>query len=206
MSHRNLEYLHRNRIIYRGYPENDEPTDIYWWGSYYEDGTYECYELFRSTAKITTFRSLKWHLSVLWWLNPNIDRKKFRNLSQFICDKSNGFITFTIPSKTLDNLINSFAKTKKPPKNKLRKIIFKPNLMIDISEKLKIVGSLIGRGRISRTDIYEWMLNINSLGQKITIAKLANCLKCSSRTIHRHMSDELKNEKEQLNNMLDEKV
>ena len=26
MSHRNLEYLHRKRIIYRGYPDNDEPT------------------------------------------------------------------------------------------------------------------------------------------------------------------------------------
>ena len=206
MSHRNLEYLHRKRIIYRGYPDNDEPTQSYWWGSYYQQGTYECYELFRSTAKITTFRSLKWHLSVLWWLNPNIDRKKFENLSQFICDKSNGFITFTIPSKTLDILINSFAKTKKPPKNKLRKIIFKPNLIIDVSKKLKIVGSLIGRGRISTNDIYEWMLNINSLEQKITIAKLANCLKCSSRNIHRHMTDELKNEKEQLNNMLDEKV
>ena len=69
MSHRNLDYLHRNRIVYRGYPENDEPTEIHWWGEYYKDGTYECYELFRSTAKITTFRSLKWHMSVLWWLN-----------------------------------------------------------------------------------------------------------------------------------------
>ena len=205
MSHRNLEYLHRNRIIYKGYP-TEQPTKKYWWGSYYENGTYECYELFRSKDKITTYKSLKWHLLVLYYLNEKITEKKFRNLSQFICDKSNGFITFTIPSKTLDNLINSFAKTKKPPKNKLRKIIFKPNLIIDVSEKLKIVGSLIGRGRISRTDIYEWMLNINSLEQKITIAKLANCLKCSSRTIHRHMSDELKNEKEQLNNMLDEKV
>ena len=205
MSHRNLEYLHRNRIIYKGYP-TEQPTKKYWWGSYYENGTYECYELFRSKAKITTYKSLKWHLLVLYYLNEKITEKKFRNLSQFICDKSNRYNSFTIPSKTLDNLINSFAKTKKPPKNKLRKIIFKPNLMIDISEKLKIVGSLIGRGRISRTDIYEWMLNINSLGQKITIAKLANCLKCSSRTIHRHMSDELKNEKEQLNNMLDEKV
>ena len=206
MSHRNLEYLHRNRIIYRGYPINDTPTKSFWWGDHYEDGTYECYELFRSTAKITTFRSLKWHLSVLWWLNKNIDRKKFKKITKFICDKSNGFVTFTIPSKTLDNLISSFAKTKKPPKNKLRKIIFKPNLVIDVSKKLKIVGSLIGRGRISRTDIYEWMLNINSLEQKITIAKLASCLNCSTRTIHRNMSDELKLEKEQLNNMLHEKV
>ena len=34
---------------------------------------------------------------------------------------------------------------------------------------------------------------------KITIAKLAEALKCSQRTIHRNMSEELKKEKELLN-------
>ena len=87
MSHRNLEHLHRNRIVYRSYPENDKPTESYWWGNYYEDGTHECYELFKSKAKITTYKSLKWHLLVLLYLNPNIDEKKFKNLSDFICDK-----------------------------------------------------------------------------------------------------------------------
>ena len=91
--------------------------------------------------------------------------------------------------------------------NKLRKIVFKHNCGLTKSEKLSIVGKLIGRlNGIKREDIYTSMLLLNDSDQKITIAKLANCLKCSSRTIHRHMSDELKNEKEQLNNMLDEKV
>ena len=65
-----LEYLNRKRIIYRRNPINDIPTSVYNWGWYYKDGTYECYELFRSSAKINTFRSLKWHLLVLWYLNP----------------------------------------------------------------------------------------------------------------------------------------
>ena len=129
MSQRAMKYLNDNRIVYRKYSE-DQPTQEYEWGWYYADGTHGYYSLFNSDAKINTMRSLTWHLVTLWWLNPNIDRKKFKNLSQFICDKSNGFITFTIPSKTLDHLIDSFAKTKKPPKNKLRKIIFKPNLLI----------------------------------------------------------------------------
>ena len=34
---------------------------------------------------------------------------------------------------------------------------------------------------------------------KITIAKLAEVLKCSQRTIHRNMGEELKREKELLN-------
>ena len=45
---------------------------------FYEDGTYECYELFRSKAKINTYKSLKWHLLVLWYLNPDLNRKNFK--------------------------------------------------------------------------------------------------------------------------------
>ena len=149
MSHRNLEYLHRNRIVYRAYPENDKPTESYWWGNYYEDGTHECYELFKSKAKITTYKSLKWHLLVLLYLNPNIDEKKFKNLSEFICDKSNGFITFTVSERLLNKISDEVYKTEldEAPKNKLRKIIFKPNSGIDVGKKLRIVGSLIGKNK-----------------------------------------------------------
>ena len=58
MSYRNLDYLNKRRIIYRRSPLKDQPTESFDWGDYYEDGTYECYELFRSKAKITTYKSL----------------------------------------------------------------------------------------------------------------------------------------------------
>jgi len=46
------------------------------------------------------------------------------------------------------------------------------------------------------------MLEINNNGSKITIAKLAKLLKCTSRTIHRNMGVELKREKQLLNKQL----
>ena len=61
MSHeRNLEYLNKHRIVYRRMPISDKPTELPHdtlfssFYDYYENGTYECYELFRSRAKITT--------------------------------------------------------------------------------------------------------------------------------------------------------
>ena len=48
------------------------------------------------------------------------------------------------------------------------------------------------------------MLMLNHGGWKITIARLANRLECSTRTIHRNMSIELKKEKELLNAQLDD--
>jgi transcriptional antiterminator len=43
---------------------------------------------------------------------------------------------------------------------------------------------------------------MHDLNQKITISKLAIYFDCTSRTIHRNMSNELKKEKELLNNSL----
>ena len=86
------------------------------------------------------------------------------------------------------------------PTNKLRKIIFKWNCGLTKSEKLSIVGQLIGRmNGINKSDVYEAMTQINYEGYKIIISKLAKMLNVTSRTIYRHMNDELKQEKERLN-------
>ena len=209
MSHRRLEYLHRNRIIYRRYPINDKPNQVFTWGVFYQDGTHECYELFRSKAKITTYRSLKWHLLVLWYLNDDMERDILQRLAKFICDKDNGFITFTIPPGLLDKIVDQVViqDFDKPPKNKVRKVIFKDGCGLSISEKLKIVGSLIGRSRkVTKEAIYDAMCVINSNNESITVAKLAYAYDCSTRTIHRNMCNELKLEKQRLNTKLHEKI
>ena len=69
MSHRNLKYLNQNRVIYRKY-SSDTPTSTYNWGWHYEEGTYDYYSLFNTKAKINSYKSLKWHLLTLWYLNP----------------------------------------------------------------------------------------------------------------------------------------
>ena len=208
MSHeRNLKYLNTNRIVYKRLPLTDKPTEENWMYMYYKNGTYQCYELFRSSAKITTYKSLKWHLLVLWYLNPQLDQDKFAALAFYICTKHNGFVSFNIHDNLLRKIIYevSMLDLDEPPKNKLRKVIFKPNCGLTKEEKLKIVGIFIGRTkRIQPDDIYECMLEINNNGKKITIAKLAKLLNCASRTIHRNMCVDLKREKELLNKQNEE--
>jgi len=202
MSHRKLDYLNQRRIIYRRYPLDDKPTEVYDWGWYYEHGTHQCYELFRSKAKITTYKSLKWHLLVLWYLNVDIKENKFVNLCEFIAYVPNNFITFTMPAKILTSMINEIKliDLEEPPRNKLRKVIFKDGTGLETIEKLKIVGSLIGRSKmLSEDDIYDCMIHINEMNQKITITKISKLLKCSSRTVYRTIGDELKIEKDLLN-------
>ena len=205
MSHeRNLEYLNKHRIVYRRTPITDKPDveATYW--DHYIDGTYECYELFRSKAKINTYKSLKWHLLVIWYLNPQLDQDKFEDIAHVIANKDHGFITFTIPGQLLKQIIYevSMCDLEEPPKNKIRKVIFKPSILSK-EEKLRIVGELIGRSKkFDEGDIYDVMLMLNHGGWKITIARLARGLECSTRTIHRNMGEELKREKELLNQQI----
>ena len=203
MSHfdRNIDYLVKNKIIYRQDPITDVPSEIYDWGYFYKDGTHQCYTLFNTKAKINTFKSLKWHLYVLWYLNPKLDQEGFEMLVKYICDKKNGFITFLISDQFMESMIYdvSMMDLEKPPPNKLRKVIFKDFTGLTMSQKLSIVGTLVGRSKISNNEIYDAMLLLNEDNIKITVATLADFLNCSTRTIYRNMNNELKKEKELLN-------
>ena len=106
MSHnRNLKYLNDNRIVYRRHPITDQPDQENGVYMFYINGTHECYELFRSSAKITTYKSLKWHLLVLWYLNPQLDQDDFMKLAEVICNKDNGFISFNIHGELLRKIV-----------------------------------------------------------------------------------------------------
>jgi len=203
MFDRNLKYLNDNRIIYRRDPIIDIPTKKYDWGWYYEHGTYECYALFRSKAKITTYKSLKWHLIVLRYLNQEITHLQFDTLVRFISNKKNGCIIFNCPKNTIDKMIeevNLIDFDSDRPKNKLRKIIFRDNSGLNIKQKQQIIGKLIGKQKkATPEDIYEAMLTINDNKEKITIKKIATILNVSTRTIYRNISNGLVREKIFLN-------
>lgn len=199
---RKIKWLNDRRIVYRRDPCNDVPTietDQY---KYYQNGTYECYHLFNSKAKITTYKSLKWHMLVLYYLNIDNDiEDQFYTIFRFIADKENGFVTFFIKTKILDDMIQDvFDQGGDSPANKLRKVVFKPYSGLDLSGKLRIVGRLIGRSsNINEETIYQCMLDLNHYSKKITWSGVAELLNCSTRTIYRNLSKDLKKEKQILN-------
>jgi len=200
---RNIKWLNNKKIIYRRDPINDQPTIETNYYKYYEKGTYECYHLFRSKARITTYKSLKWHFLVLYFLNQDKGLLP-THVYKFIANKENGFVTFFISDKKLQDMIDDvFKNGGEPPRNKLRKIIFKDFKGLTPEQKMSIVGQLIGRSKkIYEEDIYQCMLDLNDMGKKITVARIAGLLNCSARTIYRTIGNDLKQEKELLNKEL----
>ena len=197
---RNMKWLNDKQIIYRKDPINDKPSLSTKEYDYYENGTHEYYRLFYTPSKITTYRSLKWHLLVLYYLNEDMTWQFLEHVFRFIADKENGFVTFFIKSRILDSMIKDvFDQGGDPPKNKSRKIIFKDYNGLSFEEKMKVVGQLSGRQKLDKTKIYDTMLYLNDFGKPITNNRLAGLLDCSVRTIQRHMCANLKQEKEILN-------
>ena len=196
---RNIKWLNDRRVVYRQFPISDVPTIETNKYMFFKNGTYEHYSLFNTKAKITTYKSLKWHMLVLYYLNDKPDG--FSTLARFIANKENGFVTFFISEKVLNDMIDDVFKIGgEPPANKIRKVIFKDYSMLTINEKLSIVGSLIGRSsRVDEELIYQCMLDLNDMSKKITWGRVAGLLNCSTRTIYRNLSKQLKKEKKILN-------
>ncbi len=196
---RNMKWLNDRNIVYRQDPINDKPTEETALYSYYENGTYECYHLFRSKAKITTYKSLKWHMLVLYYLNE--EPQNLSNVFRFIANKENGFVTFFISNQKLEDMIEDVLQTGgDAPVNKIRKIIFKDYSGLTPNEKMSIVGKLVGRSsRVDEEAIYQCMLDLNHDGENITWSRIARLLDCSTRTIQRKLTQQLKDEKQTLN-------
>ncbi len=202
MSHeRNIQWLNDRRINYRRDPITDIPDIDNESYMYFENGTHEYYRLFYTPSKITTYKSLKWHMLVLYYLNTdNIINSDFVTIARFIADKENGFVTFFIKNRLLENMIrNVLMQGGDAPINKKRKIIFKDYSGLSFDEKMKIVGQLSGRQKLDKEKIYDTMHYLNEFGKPITNSRLAGLLNCSTRTIQRHMCANLKQEKQILN-------
>jgi len=139
---------------------------------------------------------------VLWYLNPALDPDDFEDLAKTICNKINGFITFSVTNQLRKNIVYdvSMYDLEIPPKNRARKIIFDEFCGLDKSAKMTIVGKMVGRNKIIKADdVYEAMLDLHDNNEKITWNKIAKMLKCSERTVIRNINNELKKEKELLN-------
>jgi hypothetical protein len=86
------------------------------------------------------------------------------------------------------------------PVNKIRKIIFKDYSGLTPNEKMSIVGKLIGRSsRVDEEAIYQCMLDLSHDGENITWSRIASLLDCSTRTIQRNLTKQLREEKQILN-------
>jgi predicted HTH transcriptional regulator len=126
----------------------------------------------------------------------------FYKLSEHLCDRKNKFIGFRHIRNILDSItddVYDHCELDRPPPNILRKVIFNEFTGLTTKEKQSIVGRYTGKVKLTLLEIHNAMLYINNRGNKITISSLADELNRSTRTIHRHLNNDLKEIKTELN-------
>ena len=181
-----MDLLHRKKIIYKGYPDEKEATSTYEWGWFYEEGTYDYFNLFNTKHKITTYAQLFWYLSVLRYLNPLLDENKLSDVAKIISNPSNGFMLFKPIHKSIENMVNDVLNidSGERPKNRIKKVIFKDFCGLTANEKISISNKIINQAyrdrgetrpktggrkkQIDASTIYEAMLLLNDQRIKIT--------------------------------------
>lgn len=195
----NLDWLHRHRIAYKSYPINDKPTRSYYWGWYYEEGTTERFVLFGGKFKIKSIKSFYWHVSVIWWLNSG-DRNKHEQMglkelidvSKVISNPTNGFTLISIGENKAVDIAKSVYKKNQKPHNKSRKVVFKDGINLSFKEKMQIIGALSGNSKSKGNDLISAAKKILDNGEKVTNKSLSLVMNCSTKTIQRALTPELK--------------
>ncbi len=194
------------KLILHKVPENVDYVE-YEWGRVYNKKVTGFIDLFRYDYKITSQKHLEWHVYTIMYMNPKLETSKLDNIINHLINPINGFMhSKVVKDISLDKLKYNMNRyyVEEEPKSKPRKIVFYSNCKLSVAEKLSLVGIHAGKGkRITQEVIYEAMIMIHyDYQEKITVEKLASMLDCTSRTVHRNMGIELKQEKELLNSEL----
>lgn len=151
----------------------------------------EHYHLYRSTRKINTFAELQYIGEKFVYLNPDFDIELTKRLFVALSDRESGHIIRTYSAERVEGMIEFVHnQQKKPFCPRLRKIVFNPSVMISKSEKMQIVGELIGRKeRPENEEIEETISELYVNFERITIKRVASELNTTPYLIRAFFDD-----------------
>lgn len=144
---------------------------------YFPEGR-KFYSLYRTTRKINSFSELEYIAEKFVHLNPEFDVEVAKQLFSFLSDRGSGHIIRTYGKNRVDDMVERvFCAKKVPYCPRLRKVIFNPFKLMNRSEKMKIVGSLIGnKEKPTQDQINSAIEELWLEKEKITITKVAEKL------------------------------
>lgn len=141
---------------------------------YFPEGV-RFYRLYRTSRKINSFAELEYVAEKFIYLNPNYNLEHMKRLFVQLSDRSSGHTIRTYGKERVEYMVVSVYKKRKIPYcPKLRKVVFNPSKRMSKSEKMKIVGQLVGtKPRLSEQDLISVIEDMAENKIKITISKIA---------------------------------
>lgn len=152
------------------------------------------YDIRETYARIASFDQLEYYAEVFFYLNPDIDKKLLFGLFQWLGNRENGKSVRTYSKHRVSEMIDNVYRNRSTPWcRRARRIIFNPDKIISVEEKLSLAAQVIGRG-ISYTkedliNTIECMSRSKILSTQESISKEMGC---SVKTIQRLMDGDIK--------------
>lgn len=164
---------------------------------------YDYYNIFTTNElTIVSYKSFTWMVSVLYHLNRDairLDNRILFNAAQFASETLVKYVS--ILPNYVDNLVEGIIDRDEIPTPQPRHIIFNPLTTLSRNDKLMIVGKHApSRKKTFSADKIEEVIELMmTYKKKITFSEVAKTLGCSTKTIQRNLSEELKKHIENYN-------
>lgn len=152
------------------------------------------YDIRNCYARIISFDQLEYYSEVFFYLNPDVDKKLFTGIFQWLANRENGKTIRTYSKHRVADMIDKVYHEKATPWcRRMRRIIFNPDKIISSEYKMSITAQIVGRG-ISYTvedltETIEFLKRNRIISTQDTLSKEMGC---SVRTINRLMNKDLK--------------
>lgn len=160
---------------------------------YFPEGV-RFYRLYRTSRKINSFAELEYVAEKFIHLNPDYNIEHMKRLFVQLSDRSSGHTIRTYGKDRVEYMVaNVYKKRKIPYCPKLRKVVFNPSKRMSKSEKMKIVGQLIGtKPRLSEQDLIAVIEDMAENKIKITISKIAELTDKTKHIVNQSLTKKIK--------------
>jgi len=152
------------------------------------------FDLLKIDHRVSSFNQLKYYAEVLFYLNPDIPFEILKGLFRWLGDRENGRTIRTYSKPRVDDMIEDvYRHPKQPYCRRMRRVVFNPEVIISFSEKLSIVAQMVSKGlTFTETDLRVAIDNLSRSRIVITQKSISDQLMCSTKTINRLMTANLK--------------
>jgi len=179
--------------------ENDNITlqtehDFQGYDFVWYDNPIDHFDLHEVQHRVVSFEQLRYYAEVLFYLNPDIDFNIFQGIFRWIGNRDSGKTIRTYSKARIDQMTEEVYRIRKHPYcRRMRRVIFNPEKIMSLEEKLAVTSQVVKRG-ISYTefDVRQVIDKLFSRQQVITQDNIAKELMCSRSTISRLMNGMIK--------------
>lgn len=148
----------------------------------------ECY------ARIASFDQLEYYAEVFLYLNPDVSKSLLLGIFQWLGNRENGKTIRTYGKHRISDMVDKVYNERTTPWcRRMRRVLFNPNSIMSVEDKLSITAHVVGRGMsYTESDLKETITSMSKTRVIATQESIAKDMGCSVRTIQRLMTEELR--------------